>query len=182
MAIQTVETDDDGAQTPRPVTNKKAQFKAMYFLKQRTIVIDLIVMSIVWLTWSFNYFLMNFQMKYLPGNINVNMFASFAAEILSYVVSGIFISRLSFKTNFVLFFAISGAGGLGALFYGLDNPNWTFMIFIMLMKFGLCAASNVAYIGTPSMFPTLFVVTALGIVNFVSRVGDLFAPMVNELT
>ena len=87
--------------------DKKAQFKAMYFLKQRTIVINLIVMSLIWLTWSFNYFLLNFQMKYLPGNINVNMFVSFAAELLSYVVSGIFISRFSFKTNFVLFFTIN---------------------------------------------------------------------------
>ena len=138
-------------------------------------------MSIVWITWSFNYFLLSFQMKYLPGNINVNMFVSFAAELLSYVVSGIFIAKLSLRANFVLFFTISGVGGLGALFYGLENPNWTFIIFIMLMKFGLCAASNVAYIGTPATFPTLFGVTALGIVNLSSRICDLFAPMINEL-
>jgi len=56
-------TNEDGTQVPRLLTKgKKAEFKAMYFLKQRTILVNLIVMAIVWLTWSFNYFLLNFQM------------------------------------------------------------------------------------------------------------------------
>ena len=161
--------------------NQKPKTTIMYFLKQRIIVVNLIVLSIAWLVWSFNYFLMNFQMKYLPGNINVNSMVADVAELLSYVVSGFFLNMFSIKNNLILFFIITLTGGCGALFYGLENPNWTFTIFIMLMKFGLCAASNICYIGTPKMFPTLFVVTAFGIVNLTSRICDLFAPMVNEL-
>ena len=120
-------------------------------------------------------------MQYLPGNINLNMFVSNFAEMISYVFSGFFLTRLSIKNNFLLFFFLAGAGGFGTLFYGLDNPNWTFTIWIMLMKFGLCAASNVCYISTPRVFPTLFGVTAFGIVSLACRTFDLFAPMVNEL-
>ena len=110
------------------------------------------------------------------------MFVSNMAELFSYIFSGFFLTRLSLKQNFLLFYFMAGVGGFGTLFYGLENPNWTFTIWIMLMKFGLCAASNVCYIGTPRVFPTMFGVTAFGIVSLCSRSFDLFAPMVNELS
>ena len=49
------------------------------------------------------------------------------------------------------------------------------------MRFGMSAASNVCWIGLPKLFPTLFAVTALGIVNIAAKILNITVPVVNEM-
>lgn len=44
----------------------------MYFLGQRGILINLILITLVWITTSFAYYLIGLQVKYFPGNFTVN--------------------------------------------------------------------------------------------------------------
>ena len=136
------------------------------------------------MTVAFDYFLISFQLKYLPGNININTSVSYLSEMLGYATSGWILGKVAIKWTLVSFFAIAGIGSFGALFYGdldSDGANWTFSIFVMLMKFGMSAAFNIVYIAQPKMFPTLFAVTAMGIVNIIARVVTIFAPVVAEI-
>ena len=56
------------------------------------------------------------------------------------------------------------------------------MVFLVLLaKYGISAALVIIYVAHPKMFPTLFSVTSLGIVNIVSRFMTIFAPMVAEV-
>lgn len=40
----------------------------MYFLSQRVILQNLIVLTILWVVTAFNFFLCNLMIKYIPGN------------------------------------------------------------------------------------------------------------------
>ena len=123
----------------------------------------------------------NYQLKYLPGNVNVNTFASYVVELVSYVVSGWFYTKFSLKQNIIGFYGLAFVFGMATLMYGLNNPNWSMVVFICMMRFGMSAGSNVCYIGTPTLFPTLFAATAMGTVNLVARAVTALAPYVNEL-
>jgi len=46
-------------------------------------------MAVVWTGSAFNYYLINFKMKSLPGNIYANTCIASAGEIVAYMVSGI---------------------------------------------------------------------------------------------
>ena len=153
----------------------------MSYLRDSTILINLIVMAVLWLVWSFDYFLSNYQLKYLPGNVNVNTFASYATELVSYMVSGWFYSKFSLKQNIIGFYGLSFVFGMATLLYGLKHPNWSLVLFICMMRFGMSAGSNICYIGTPTLFPTLFASTALGFVNVLARLLTAVAPYVNEI-
>ena len=106
----------------------------------------------------------------------------YGGELLSNVVSGWVFSKLSIRKSLVLFYSIAFLFGIATVQYGLKTePNWSIVAFVCLMRFGLGAASNICYLGTPRLFPTLFSVTALGIANFTARSLTITAPLVNEL-
>ena len=44
----------------------------MFFLKQKTILINLAILTVLWIESVFNYYLIAFEVKYFPGDINKN--------------------------------------------------------------------------------------------------------------
>jgi len=47
----------------------------------------LVIMTVIWLTASFNYYLIQFQMKYFPGNIYLNSIIYAVCGIVAYIIS-----------------------------------------------------------------------------------------------
>jgi hypothetical protein len=90
----------------------------MYYLKQRTVFFNLIVMSYMWAAVSFCYYMVGFQLKYLPGDIYNNGLASSLSELLAYATSGIVYKYLKTRISFALSFLVGLSGGLLILFLG----------------------------------------------------------------
>ncbi len=57
-------------------------------IKDRTMFINLIVLIFLWVASSFDYYLINFQLKYIDGDIYVNTIVSSVSEVTAYMVSG----------------------------------------------------------------------------------------------
>lgn len=53
--------------------------------------------------------------------------------------------------------------------------------FVLIAKFGIASAFNLAYIITPTFFPTYLCTTAFGIVNAVAMASSIFSPVIAEL-
>ena len=87
----------------------------MHYLRDSNIVINLILITIVWSAFSFNYYLSSFQLKYLPGNINVNAFVMYIGELLAMVISGWSFNKLSIRYNLAIYYFISLIFGIGTL-------------------------------------------------------------------
>lgn len=74
--------------------------------------INLVCMILVWLSASFTYYLISFQLKYLKGDMFVNGIVSSVSEILAVTFSGIFLSFLGFTRTLTISYAIAFTGML----------------------------------------------------------------------
>ena len=165
---------------------------AKYFMSQPEIRMNVILMSICWMTCSFDYYMVSFLLKYFPGNIYINSIMSTLSESVAYILGGWMFAKFGVKYSFAISFGIAAVGGLGILFYEMsthfysDNPAtgvapWIFPFLVLLAKFGISSGFNICYVANPELFPLLFASTAIGFCNFLARGSTIFAPEVAEL-
>ena len=60
----------------------------LYFLSQRTLLINLILMTFVWITSVFNFYMINLQVKYFPGEFTTNMVVLTSSDIPACLLAG----------------------------------------------------------------------------------------------
>jgi len=151
-------------------------------LKQRVIVINLAVMMMAWLAASFCYYLIGFELKYLPGDIFTNTYASAISDCVATVVAAPIFNKCGIKWSLVMSFGSSAVGSFIICVYGWTaGGTWTLPILVIVTKFGISAAFNVVYLGNGVLFPTLFAATSMGICNIFARIATIGAPFVAEI-
>lgn len=92
----------------------------MYYLKQRKIVINLVLMSLVWLSTAFGYYLILTLINTFE-DVYITAFTSSASEVVAFIVSGMFYEKIGVKLSLILSFGISTFGGIMILTWGLDH-------------------------------------------------------------
>lgn len=131
-------------------------------------------MTYMWATCSFNYYMINLYVKYLPGDIYINCLAGALAELVANASGGLFYAKMGMKPSITFLFAISAIGGFCILFLGEENKFWM-PFFVVVAKFGLSGVISILYVCNVDLFPTLFCSTAIGICNFTSRFLTIFS-------
>jgi len=132
-----------------------------------------------WTCVSFNYYLISYQMKYFPGSIFVNSYASTVADVLGYTMGGVVMYKyLGLKIAMFTSFTISTIGSILIIIYADSS---IFPLFVLIAKFGIASGFCIVYVCMADLFPTLFAVTAFGICNLVSRFATIFAPNLAEV-
>lgn len=81
---------------------------------------NLIIMSLVWLTTSFGYYLILTLINTFE-NVYETAIVSSLSEMFAYILSGIFYERIGVKLSLVGAFAISTIGGVVILIWGLKD-------------------------------------------------------------
>jgi len=75
-------------------------------------------MIYMWSSISFMYYLINFQLKYMPGDIYSNSFATAFAEILGITAGGVLTKIFGMRNGFIASYLTSLIGGMAILFFG----------------------------------------------------------------
>ena len=141
---------------------------------------NLALMCVMWTASSFNYYLLTFFLKYIPGNIFTNTAIANASELFAYAASGYLMNIMGIKTSFFTGFLIASIGGILLIFcFGIVS---VMPVFVLLAKFGVSFAFNVSYLGTPQLFPVVLTGTAFGICNIFSRFSTVLSAPVAEFT
>jgi len=135
-------------------------------------------MSLIWLTSSFSYYLILFNIKYFPGNIFVNSYVATTASVPGNLLGSLSYSKFGFKFTVFTSLLIAALGSLLIIFL---KDSSVLYIFVLLAKFGVVAAFNVIYIAHADLFPVLFAATAMGICNTVARIVTIAAPSLAEV-
>ena len=137
-------------------------------------------MTVFWTSSSFNYYLITFFLKYIPGNIFVNTSLSAIAEISAYICSSFLMKAVGPKISFMCSFALGAVGGilLALFFYSTDV---VIAVCVLFAKFGISFAFNISYLATPQMFPVELCGTAFGVCNVFARFSTVLSPLVAEL-
>lgn len=177
-------------------TKSKSDQSKEFFLKQPEIRVNLGVMAVVWLTSSFNYYLVSYLLKYFPGSIYMNSAISVCSELMSLAFSGIVYKAIGIKNCLILFLGISAIGGLSILVYHFTTNtfgdqqeesltggtnSYLFPALVLIAKFGTSSGFNLAYVANAEVFPSLFQGSSMGICNFFARSFTILAPVVAEI-
>jgi hypothetical protein len=84
-------------------------------------LINLFIMVAVWIASSFDFYLLNFQLKSIKGNIFLNTFSSAISELPAIIISGFMYKKVGIKISLFAWFSVSFLGGLCLLILGNSN-------------------------------------------------------------
>mmetsp|Transcript_38691 Transcript_38691/g.28051 ORF Transcript_38691/g.28051 Transcript_38691/m.28051 type:complete len:212 (+) Transcript_38691:929-1564(+) len=157
---------------------RKPNFSLKYFLRQRTITCNLVALSYIWLSISFNFYLISFQMKYFPGNLFTNTYAAGIADLLGYLFGGVIYRKCGLRKSLITCYIFSFIGSMLIIF--LNDSSWM-STFVLITKFGITSSFCILFLSIVDVFPTLFTATAFGICNFFARIGTIFSPSLAEV-
>lgn len=136
---------------------------------------------LVWTAAMFNFYLITFYLKYFPGSIFLNSLWFALSDLLSFTVSGAVLKFTGSPNRTLLYsFLLSGCGAVAYLtFY---EHTHLVPLFILLSRMGNSMAFNAVYVSNTRFFPTHFLTSTYGIVNFVSHMVSVGAPLVAEVS
>ena len=149
---------------------------------------NLVVMAMCVTTFSFNYYMVSFLLKYFPGNMFVNSAVSSLSDVSGNILGGFMYSSYGARRALGISYGISIAGGIGILIYEVSTNFYSglpttdasssllFPGLVLIAKLGMTSVINIAYVCNPDMFPVLFASTALGFCNLFARLATMFAP------
>lgn len=111
------------------------------------LILNVGLITIVWVVASFNYYLIGLYLKYIGGNIFVNTSIACFSELAAYAASGAVMNKLGYKISFVGSFSLAAAGGACIGF--VSNESSAIVVFVLIAKFGISFAFNCAFLATP---------------------------------
>ena len=118
------------------------------FCQDKALLVNLILMTVFWSAGSFNYYIITFYLKYIPGNVYVNTSLSCIAEVLAYIGSGLLMNVFGVKLSYICAFILAAVGGiLLVIFFNAEGA--LIAVFILFAKFGISFAFNLSYLATP---------------------------------
>jgi hypothetical protein len=87
------------------------------YLSNPAIRSNLIVLMLCWLSGSFNCYLVQFQIKYFPGDVYVNTLAAAGSDIVSSFLSGMIYSSIGPRKSLFWFNATICLAGICIVIY-----------------------------------------------------------------
>jgi hypothetical protein len=146
----------------------------------------LICSCFIWLFSSFNFYLITFYLKSFPGSIYINSSCFAVADMLAFLASGIILNKVTIKQGLCFSYSLSLVASLVYQFMYIRADEemirkYAIPLIILFCRIGGSMSFNIGYISVARLFPTQFVATVFGIVNFVSHIITVGAPIVAEL-
>jgi hypothetical protein len=128
----------------------------------------------------FNFYLITFYLKYFPGSLFKNSIWFALSDFVSFCLSGTILKR-SGNPNLTLIasFLTSATGSL--LYLLLRDEHDIVPVLIILSRMGNSMAFNTVYVSNARFFPTKYLASTYGLVNFVSHLVAVVAPLVAEV-
>jgi MFS-type transporter involved in bile tolerance (Atg22 family) len=140
----------------------------------------LIILIFLWVATAFNYYLINFQLKYIDGDIYANSIVSSVSEVIAYLVCGALYEKIGAKVSFIGSFIIAIIGSIFLIIF--DDEKYKAFVPIMVLgsKFGISSSFNAVYLAN-SIFPPIYATTTFGLCNFFARFASIVAPIIPEV-
>ena len=108
---------------------------------------------------SFGYYLINFYLKYIDGNIFVNNALASVAEPIAFVGSSVLLRWIPMKRLLLGSFLVSLVFAI-TLF---SDASWVIALAVFLAKLGNASAFNLVFLANSALFPPLFISTCFGV-------------------
>lgn len=148
------------------------------FLNNGTLFFNLLFFGILWTTAFFDYYMLSFVIKYIPGNMHVNNIASGSAELLSLFFPLFYLERFGIKLALLMALVCQILGGL---FIMMTEQGMINAVFVLCAKAGASITMNVCQLYPSLVFPAHLRTKAYGIVELAARLLLIACPLVVEM-
>lgn len=155
----------------------------MYFLRQPSILKNLVLMVLLMSTSTFNLFMIVFTAKNFPGDFQQNQIYLFLGDIPVIILVGYLLSRFRAQNVFIALFVLEALAGFSIL--ALLEANDSGMALPVLLACARGCANGVfisIWTSLTRMFPILFSVTAVGISNIASYALSISIPFIAQIS
>ena len=125
--------------------------------------------------------MINFYLKYIPGNVYVNSIIASLSEAISTLLASFIVTLAGPRNSIALMNTLAGLSTAGL--WAAEVNEWLGEVpaLILLAKFGACAGFAMLYMSTLVYFPSHYLGAVFGICNTAARAATISAPMVAEL-
>jgi Na+/melibiose symporter-like transporter len=110
------------------------------FFNNKGLFFNLLFFTLLWTAAFFDYYLLNFEIKYIPGNVHVNNVASGLSELLSLFFPLFYLEKLGIKLALLLALIAQLVGGIFILSTGHGLIN---ALFVLMAKAGASITMNI---------------------------------------
>ena len=159
----------------------KAKSAFQIIWHDKVLLINLPLLGYFFMCYSFGYFMIPVNLKYLGGNIFLNSYVNGVSEILAKLSTVSVLSCLGLKRLFFWTFALSTVSALLLAFYAQNDKKFAIAVMLMGTKAGISMAGCGIYLSIILLYPTTCVATVFGICNILSRLASIASPIVAEL-
>jgi hypothetical protein len=150
-------------------------------LKDKIALYNLSMMIMVWVSSSFTFNLLNFLVKYMPGDIYFNSVIS-GLSCVAMLFQSTLVNKLGARGGMMASFVITVISTIWLSFFSHDTDAVLLYAFVLfLAKSGASLTFGFAYTIHIDLFPSNFVVSSYGICNFFCRGLTIFAPFIAEV-
>lgn len=142
---------------------------------------NLIFLCLIWSAAMFNFYLITFYLKYFPGSIFKNSLFFAISDFVSFLISGTLLKQSNNPNRTLLTsFGVSALGSTMYLCFYWHTP--LVPLFIILSRMGNSMAFNTVYVSNNRFFPTKYLASTYGLVNFIAHLVAVGAPMLAEVS
>jgi hypothetical protein len=149
----------------------------MTFCNNLGLCLNLLYFAILWSVGFFGYYLLNFQLKYLPGNIHANNVASGLSELIS-IILPLYLERLGVKISMILALLMTVIGGLLIMISGYGTLVNAFLV--LLARTGAVWLINTCQLVTSIVFPVHLRSKSYGFCELTGRFVLIMCPIIAE--
>jgi len=162
----------DPLKSPKAIVKEELQLTGSLkdLLKIRRHMINLVIMVVVWIASSFNFYLISFQLKYIKGDVFVNTFVSAGSELPAIIIGGLMYQKVGLRFTLCLFFCIALSGSICLL-----------ILSDLREEAGVSGTFNLCYLANTQIFPAIFAGTAFGFCNIGAKLATILAPLIAEV-
>jgi OCT family organic cation transporter-like MFS transporter 4/5 len=137
-----------------------------------------VIIVINWCASSNGFFIMGFYIKYIHGNIFINIITTSIADALSSIFAGIIAEKIGAKNTLFLSFGL--AGTFATLIIFAEHPV-IILTSVFITRFGISSAFTLCYIVTADYFPSIVSSQVFGICRVFAGFATSLSPMIAEM-
>lgn len=133
-----------------------------------------------WIASSFSLYLVNYNIKNIPGDFFRNNLLTSVVDIPLALLGGYLYHKFGLRPVLFSFFIAALLGGIAIIIFSETNQGLV-PIMITFAKGGVKVTFDVCYLGNSFLFPAIFAGTAFGFCNAGAKFSTIFSPLLAEV-
>jgi hypothetical protein len=154
--------------------------------KKKVLGVRFLALLLIWCTYLYSYQVVEAFLQYTWSDVFTDLIALANAEAFGYVLAGIIYIKNGDRGRGIIMVSMLATALLTSISLAVNNvvdskdKSVIVNLLIMAIRFTLSVSFNALLMETFSAFPTIYLCTVFGILNFLARLCGMIGPSNNQ--